>query len=436
MRKLLHSLILPFALISQTTTMLATEEEEEENAKHPAMKVLPVGSSLHDLRIPRFNKDYETTSVLTAKKMDILSKHKMKGTHVDITLYKDNSPQVRTHLDSAFYTENKGIIHSMENILISGDTFDIAAQGLILKWGNRAGFLLGKTQTLFYSDIDKKMTSPVSKPKNKKSLPTAPVILKAKSLAAAAVAIPTLLSTEELEELDTLAAPSTQLIQAVDAETQDNLQDIQQTAQQVSNAKETLQAQLVNAVNTDVTPTSQAKKIVPQANKIPVTVNCADGMYFDALSGTLVYQNDITVTHPQYKLTCTDELKILLKEDTTTSETSPKENKNNSTITPDTKNLTKFSGIKKAIATDNVVINAKDKDGKLITAKSEMASYDGITGIMILRGGKPTIQQGDTIIRILSDNGYIKILPNMSVRIEGRHEIKANLNELQNNKQQ
>ena len=74
---------------------------------------------------------------------------------------------------------------------------------------------------------------------------------------------------------------------------------------------------------------------------------------------------------------------------------------------------------------------SKDKDGKLITTRSQTATYDGDTGIMILRGGRPTVQQGDTIARVLSDTGYIKILPNMSVRIEGRHEIKANLKELQ-----
>ena len=93
----------------------------------------------------------------------------------------------------------------------------------------------------------------------------------------------------------------------------------------------------------------------------------------------------------------------------------------------------KFDGLDKAIATGNVIIRAKDSEGKPIITHSEIATYDGTTEIIVLRGGRPTVQQGNTIARILSDSGYIKILPNMSVRIVGRHEILADLNELQEN---
>jgi lipopolysaccharide export system protein LptA len=141
-------------------------------------------------------------------------------------------------------------------------------------------------------------------------------------------------------------------------------------------------------------------------------------MYFDAVTGTAIYQNDVVVTHPQVRLTCSKELKVLLKK----AEHPAKNADQND----------KFDGLDKAIATGNVVIKAKDSSGKIITTHSDIATYDGTTGIIILKGGRPTVQQGNTIARILSDSGYIKILPNMSVRIEGKHEIKADLNELQN----
>ena len=433
--------------------------EKEAPRTLPAMKILPVGSTLHDLRIPRFNKDYETTSVLIAKQMDILAAHEVKGTNVDITVYKDNQPQATTHLDTAFFQDDSGIIHSLENLTISGESFDIAAQGLILHWGNRTGFLLGKTQTLFYPDRDKKMISPVSKPLNKKSLaavkpklkPKASLpSVKPKALATAVVTFPTLLSAEELTNIDSLAASSTPQIQQVDLQARKDIQKMEHVADSITQSKKILHSQLVTTIGVELTPASAAVPLIPKPEKVPVTVNCEKGMYFDAISGTIVYQKDVVVIHPKYKLTCSDELKIILKEkpksdksDKSDKSAKPDKNekskeknseqKSGNTVTPNTKSLARFSGLSKAIATGNVVIRSKDKDGKLIITHSDIATYDGETGIMILRGDKPTVQQGDTIARILSDTGYIKILPNMSVRIEGRHEIKANLNELQNN---
>ena len=437
MRSSLVKFTLPIAIIGTCSAVMADQKEQERTL--PAMKVLPVGSTLHDLRIPRFNKDYQTTSILFAKKMDILENQKVKGSKVDITLYKDNLPQAATHLNSAFYKESTGIIHSLENLTISGDRFDIAAQGLILHWVKRTGFLLGKTQTMFYSDIDKKMTSPVSTPKNKKSLSAVKPKVKPTTLAAAVVTIPALLSAEELQDIDNLTPSSTQLIQEVDKQAQKDIQRMEQVASSIDLTKKTLHTQLVTAVENQSTPNAVAVPIKPKANKVPVTVNCESGMYFDATTGIIVYQKDVVVIHPKYNLNCSDELKIILKEKPKSdksdksdknkqSKEKSSEQKSGNTVAPNTK---KFSGLSKAIATGNVVIKSKDKDGKLITTRSQTATYDGETGIMILRGGRPTVQQGDTIARVLSDTGYIKILPNMSVRIEGRHEIKANLNELQ-----
>jgi len=430
MRSSLVSLILPLAIIGTVSAAMAGEKS---SSTLPAMKVLPVGSSLHDLRIPRFNKDYETTSVLIAKQMDILAAHKVKGTNVDITVYKNNQPQATTHLDTAFYQDDSGIIHSLENLTISGKSFDIAAQGLILHWKNRTGFLLGKTQTLFYSDRDKKMTSPVSKPLNKKSLTAVKPKLKSKALAVAVVTFPTLLSAEELTDIDSLAVSSTSQIQQVDQQARKDIQEMEYVADSITQTKKALHSQLVATIGVEPNPVTAAVPLTPKPEKAPVTVNCEKGMYFDATTGTIVYQKDIMVTHPKYNLTCSDELKIILKEKPDAVKPTTPEPKTGDTVTPNTKNLARFSGLSKAIATGNVVIRSKDKDGKLIITNSDIATYDGETGIMILRGGKPTVQQGDTIARVLSNTGYIKILPNMSVRIEGRHEIKANLNELQNN---
>lgn len=201
--------------------------------------------------------------------------------------------------------------------------------------------------------------------------------------------------------------------------------------------KSELQQELSSVVQNKTTPIEAAEPLTKRENQVPVSVSSDNGMYFDSITGTAIYQGNIEVTHPQVHLTCTDELKVLLKKtENTDSPDKVSEQQSKDAQALSTENSEQFDGIDKAIATGNVVIKAKDSSGKLITTHSSIATYDGTTGVIILKGGRPTVQQGNTIARILSDSGYIKILPNMSVRIEGKHEIKADLNELQNGQKQ
>ena len=425
---MLSSHIIALLTLCLTGSLLA-----QEAGTKAMRKVLPVGSSLYDVSIPRYNSNYQKTSLLVAERIETLADDKLQGTNVDIEIYKEGLAQARTHLNSAIYYETAGIIHSLKNLQVFGEDFDIAGQGLILDWKNRAGFLLGKTQTLFYSETNKEMHSPTSdttapapsKLPSKRKPKHQPTLKKAVTTAAIVTSsVPALLSAAELEEIDQLAKPSTPLIQQVDAGTHHSNQVIQKQAQEMDKAQQSLSDKVLPIVEHNAKPSEPAVPLQQRDGKIPVSVEADNGMYFDSTTGTAIYHNNVVVIHPQMHLTCTDELKVLLKkaEPPTQDQTTQNDQKSD-----------KFDGLDKAIATGNVVIRTKDSEGQLIITHSEIATYDGNTEIIILRGGRPTVQQGNTIARILSDSGYIKILPNMSVRIEGRHEILADLNELQEN---
>jgi lipopolysaccharide export system protein LptA len=212
---------------------------------------------------------------------------------------------------------------------------------------------------------------------------------------------------------------------------------MQSLSASITETKSDLYSQLINTVGPLTIPPDTAKKITPKVEKIPVSVTAEKGSYFDANTGIMVYQSNVEVTHPKYNLSCSDELKITLKEKAVGDEiegenntpSTPSSNKINS---PKPKKLAKFDSLSKAIATGNVVINAKDKDGENIVTHSDIATYDSETGIIMLKGGKPTIQQGDKLLTILTDAGYILIFPDMSFQIKGKHKITANLKEPQN----
>lgn len=413
---MLSKLLTTGLALSLTPSLLA-----QESATDAVRKVLPVGSSLHDIRIPRYDSNYQQTSLLTAERMDMLAENRLKGTHVQLELFDKGKAQANTHLNSAIYHENQEILHSLENLTVSGNEFDIAAQGVILNWKNRTGFLLGKTQTFFYSQEDTEMRSPQNQqtppePKKKSS----PFKTATKKAALVTSSIPALLTAEEIEQIDQLAQPSTELIAKIDSDTAKTATSMEASSKQLDVNRNTLKEKVLPVVQQQTTPTEEAEPLTKREDQVPVSVTSDRGMYFDAVTGTAIYQNNVVVIHPQVRLTCSDELKVLLKKsETTTVDTKSSEN-------------SQFDGLDKAIATGNVIINAKDSSGKLITARSEIATYDGDTGVIILKGGRPTVKQGNQIARILSDSGYIKILPNMSVRLEGKSEILADLNELQN----
>lgn len=428
---LLTSLLLSFSLVSLQAD---DNSDPEKKSTLPAMKVLPVGSSLHAIRAPRFDENYKKISLLTAARMDILSKHKLKGTDVDLTLYREDGIQAATHLNSVFYFESTGVIHSDENITISGESFDIASQGLTLDWEKHAGFLLGKTQTMLYSDKDQKMHPSIFNTPDK----PAPIKRASKATAQAAAVlatIPALLTADELQQISQFAEPSTAIIQSVDQQTQREIKHVELTADTIGHSKDTLRGKLDQEVG-NTTTLITAEPLAAKNGQVPITITSDNGMYFDATKGVIVYSKDVSVVHPQYQLSCTDELKIQLSEEPSThaAQTSV-DSEATSPNQPNTDQIARFNGLNMAIATGNVVIRAKDNKGQLIVAKAEIVSYNGKTGITILKGGQPTITQGDTIARVLSNTGYIKILPNMSTRIEGKHEIKTNLKQLQNSQQ-
>ena len=439
------TLALILSLAGTSDLMAKAKAGKKKGSSLPAMKVLPVGSSLHGVTVPRYNSDYQRNSLFQADRINILAEQRMKGFNVDLTFYSPAEFPTLIHLNSALYFEVSGMIHSDQNLQIHAKQFDIAAQGILLDSNSRYGFLHGHTESIFYPEPSAKEASTknstpskaptaVKTPSTQTTMSTTP---KKSTLlavtAAAATTIPALLSAEELNDIDTLSKSSSTPIAAVDTQTRsENAQTLQQS-NAIDSHKAAQKKTLVSTTQQDDSVSQEPKPLkVREKQPEPVQINCEDGMYFDAFNGIAVYQKDVVVTHPLYKLTCSDELKIILQAEDGSSFIQPKTGKKGEMVTPETQNISRFKNLSKAIAIGNVVINAKDSEGKPILAQAPLATYDAITGIIILKGNQAFVEQGDTIARVLSNSGYIKLLPDMSIRMHGKHEIKTNLDELRN----
>lgn len=432
-------------------------EPEETADALPALKILPKGSILSNVRVPRYTADLKPASLLVAERLEVLSEHEVAGNNVEISIFEeDGSFRAHTVLTSVKYNQSTGIIQSSENLTLKGKDIDAAAQGVVLNWEKRQGFLLGKTQTLLYLNKAKQMTSSTQEPSSTK--PQKRSKIAAAGVALAATTLPTPLTAAQLDSIDKMALPATEQIRKADQKTEAFVKSYEQSSHFVDSEVQAFR-QAVGEAALVVQNEKPAEPIKPEEAAEFVTVASDNGMYFDAEAGHIVYSKNITVTHPQYTLTCDDELKIILKK-TPVTDTKEKDAKNDNSNTEESSNTqdsaktdeakaddnaktedagpldlnpgSSFSGVDKAIATGNVVVKGKDSNGKPVTARAETAVYSG-DGTIILKGGRPSITQGSNMGKILSDDGYIIIYPNMSIRFQGKHELKANVKELQSN---
>ncbi|GAA5493875.1 hypothetical protein Rhal01_00027 [Rubritalea halochordaticola] len=411
------------------------EKEEETADALPALKILPEGSTLSNVRVPRYTADYKPASLLHAEQLTVLSDHAVAGTNVDITIFEDDgSIRANTLLKSVTYDQQTGIIQSGDNLTLSGENLDAACQGVVLNWEKRKGFLLGNTQTLLYINKAKQMTSSTKEQSSPKTTKTSK--MAAASVALAASTFPAPLTANQLEQIDVLARPATEHIQQADEKANSIISSSQESSRTVDSAMAEFQ-QEVGEKALLVQNTEKPADIQPKEEAEFVTVKSDNGMYFDAEAGHIVYSKNIVVTHPQYTLTCSDELKIILKKAPADKQTGDKPtNKDPKTEDKsgplDLNPGSSFDGVEQAIATGNVVVKGKDSDGKPVTAKAATAVYKG-DGTIILKGGSPTITQGSNMGKVTDKDGYIIIYPNMSIRFHGSHELKANVKDLQNN---
>ena len=376
----------------------ADETIKKTNARIPALEILPAGSILKKISIPRYNPDYSPSSLLTADRVKVISEEEIEGTNVGISLY-DVKGKIKTRslLNSVNFNQATGLITSKENLEFSGETFTASSQGLILDWENHRGFLLGKNKSLIYIKKRISMKSTTQKDINKSS--TTKSIAASTAIAVLATS-PTFLSAQELAQIDTDSKPSTELFIKQLEETKASLIASAEAEAKIATIRKELADKLgsVPAVdaNQPVPP-----ELVPTKGRDFIRIT-SDQLMFDAKKGIFVYFGNVKITHPQYSFTCDGELKIILNESASAKKLTPEERAK-------LKANDLFDDVKQIIATNNVIVRGKDKKGKDVTAVTENLSFNKTTGDIILKGQGSRITTADGQLKVVTNNGYLKL---------------------------
>lgn len=450
----------PLQLAAAPTPEPKSDQQESVKTAFPTLDILPEGSILRRVRLPRYDKDFVSISLLTAETLTVLDKERIDGLGITIRLYaKDGSTDVRTKMRHAIYNQKLSTLHASEAVLIQGKSYIANGTGMVFDWKSNRGLLLGPVRTKFTRTTPNKSTTMQFTPLHP-SLSTAKSLIALTGMSTSLMATPPAkLTPAQIAEFEHLSQPMKEHIEQQQQQTRRILNEDDRLNTKADSdmgpfLKSIGQASLL--VQTPAAPKKDAATPIAADQKVPgakppivetLKVTCDGGLYFDTDTGILAYLKNVRLTEPRFTLTCTDELKVFLdkKPDENPAPKKPSEKAGEKPADPaataeapkqapaapkkeDAKKddgMGNFGNIKRISATGKVKVTRKDDKGKLFIATAEKASYDGKTGEMILRGGLPRLQLGpNEYLQALAPGQYIRILGNGKFITEGKWEMK------------
>ncbi|MDB4451994.1 hypothetical protein N9129_02140 [Akkermansiaceae bacterium] len=396
--------LITFTLLSSLLPAQVTEKKEDS-----AMSRLPVGATLTNVSVPRFDDKKRRTSLLTAKTMSVESEEELKGNGLTIYLFdKEQKVSSTAKMAAATYLVNKEQLAATGELLLraTNDEFLARGQSGLLALSSRQGILLGRAETMFLQKEKKPK-------KTAMTLPTsiAPLLAGLQMLTAA----PPLVTTEELVEFEKQVAP--RVIPNIDPRA-----DVEQAEENEANLTQRL-ANFLSLVGQSRVLAQAAAPVAPEVpfedlfkpNKKRIIIK-ADGFYFDGENSEFSYLGNTTLTGRGITMTSKEGMKVLFDP--------PKEKQEAKKDEADL--LGGFKGIgemKQFTATGGIEINGKDKEGQPIRVRGSRAVYDAKAQKIILRGSNLSFLVQNVAVRSSNKDAYIVVSllggENVSVQTNG-----------------
>lgn len=123
----------------------------------PAVSLLPAGSILKKVLIPRYDKNKKLTAVLRSEEMEVVDNQTVTGKLVKLEFFHpDRSVRGRIDLEMASFDQKKGMLESKKPVDIVSTDFTAHGSGLTYAQKQSQGFLSGPVQTRFFAKPDSK----------------------------------------------------------------------------------------------------------------------------------------------------------------------------------------------------------------------------------------------------------------------------------------
>lgn len=403
------------------------------------MALLPNGSVLHGVLLPRYDKNRNLVGDLKAEILTLKNAQEIQGEGVLIKFYKpDRSLRGKVQLKKAIFNQSTSRLHANEPVEITTDNLVAKGSGLIYAFQNGQGFLMGPSTTwLSYPEPSTSM-----RPTTKQ---TAALVALCLTPSLTIATPPANVSDAELSEIKSAAQTAKPKLDAQAEATDASLKaDLTAAKNASDSAHSFVQASDLKKIPTEPAAEGAPLEVVPGPND--TVIKCEGGMYFDAEAGVLVYLKNVTVTDPRFTLTGADELKVFFakkdpkkpaasnKKDVDKKEPTPvnpdkaEEEKKQTAKKPDAIGPTaNFGDVQKLIATGTVRLVQKSVAGKdAIEASGGLLTYDVPKGEIIISQRYPWVKQGNFYARAKQPNLTLRLLNSGSFTTQGEWEMGGN----------
>ena len=116
--------------------------------KIPAVSLLPDGSELKGVMLPRYDENQHLVGVLKAKAMTLVSAGQIAGISISIEFFNpDQSPRGRIDLKKATFYQEKGFLAAKEPVTIQSERMSASGSGLYYSLEQGKGFMSGPATT-------------------------------------------------------------------------------------------------------------------------------------------------------------------------------------------------------------------------------------------------------------------------------------------------
>jgi len=404
-------------------------EPEPAPRKTPAVSLLPNGSQLHRVILPRYDEDFRLSAVLKADVMTLVTDEVIAGEIVTIAFYNpDRSRGGRVEMNNATLNQASGLLDTREPVMLDSGRIRADGTGLIYHHDKGKGFLTGPAATRIRALTETTMTTPhpFQRP--------AVAVVGAALLSIATAGPPAALTEEEIATIAADAEPVAPLHQeAARAARADLRAELDTAARATADAADFLEeAGLIDQGDGAPEPTPAVPLEVDPGPE-DTLITCEGGVYFDADAGLLVYLKNVVVKDPLFDLRGANELKIFLAK----KPEAPADKK-------DAKVADKaapaaglgaglgagFGDVERVVATGAVrILQKQPEPGKEpVEAAGAIFTYYPKTGEIIITGGYPWVKQGASFFRATKPNLNLRIWKNGSFKTEGDWEMGGRLN--------
>lgn len=388
--------------------------------KAAAISLLPNGSELDDVMLPRYDSEHRLAGVLKSRKMTLMTDELIAGEEVSIEFFNpDRSPRGRVDFLKALFNQNKGLLEARESVTIRSDRILASGTGLIYAFGQGEGFLSGPATTLI-------LQAPTETTMNSSSTPLRSAAVSMLASTALLAAPPAVLSDDEKAAIQADAAASAPAHATASREARVELRaTLDASTAAAAAATAFLEQAELAAEKTDAVPEPTAPLEI-QPGPGDTLITCDGGMYFDADAGVFVYLKNVRVADPRFALSGANELKIFLgkkPEENTEKPTAPEK--------PATGLGAKFGDVERIVATGAVRILQKQPEAgkEPVEASGAIFTYHTGSGEIVLSGGYPWVKQGTSFMRAKQPNLNLRIHKNGSFVTEGNWEMGGTLNQ-------